>query len=575
MQKPLESKESSLAASPKLGSVLVSMNLITEEDLVKAIQRGIAKKTLLGELLVSEGVITHVDLAKALCEQYNLEYLDLDAVILNRAAAKLLPEKIARKFLLLPIEAKDGVTTLTSYDPIQLVKLDNLKAYLTGTIVLKVSTKQQIENALNKIYAAENSSVDKIVTHLAKKQGERKSTYNSNLTATLTTGKDNTPSIESLVNKFLEKGITDRASDIHIDPADGKVRLRIRIDGILHEFYTYPVELHAAVVSRIKVLAQLDISEKRQPQDGRFHHASGPIPVDIRVSTLPTVHGEKLVMRILDKDKMKGNLIQVGMSPEMESAVQTLLLQPHGMIFITGPTGSGKTTSLYSMLNQVNGIEKNIITAEDPVEFKFDIINQVQVNEKAGLGFAGLLRNILRQDPDVIMIGEVRDRETADLAIRAALTGHLVLSTLHTNNAISTPNRLIDMGVEPFLISSALTAVIAQRLVRVLCPHCKQKIQLTDEDVKLLGTSALQVGHLVNGPVGCDQCMHSGYSGRIALFELLIVDEHIRRSIMDRESEVETLKHVVLSGFISMRQDGVYKIAAGITSVEEVLKATL
>jgi type II secretory ATPase GspE/PulE/Tfp pilus assembly ATPase PilB-like protein len=280
-------------------------------------------------------------------------------------------------------------------------------------------------------------------------------------------------------------------------------------------------------------------------------------------------------MRLLDKDKMQGNLAQIGMSREVEDEIQSLLQRPFGMLFITGPTGSGKTTTLYSMLNQINGIEKNIITVEDPVEYKFDVINQVQVNEKAGLNFAGLLRNILRQDPDVLMIGEVRDQETADIAIRSALTGHLVLSTLHTNDAVSTPNRLIDMGVEPFLISSALVAVLAQRLVRVLCPHCRTKVELTDEDIRLLGTSTLQAGMSVYGPVGCEKCLNSGYLNRVAIFELMVIDDQIRRMIIERKSEVDIAKHLAETGFISMRMDGIYKIAAGITSVEEVLKATL
>ena len=272
---------------------------------------------------------------------------------------------------------------------------------------------------------------------------------------------------------------------------------------------------------------------------------------------------------------MKGNLSQIGMSIEVEEQMKSLLQRPYGMVFITGPTGSGKTTTLYSMLNQLNGIEKNIITVEDPVEYKFDVINQVQVNEKAGLNFAGLLKNILRQDPDVLMIGEVRDQETADIAIRAALTGHLVLSTLHTNDAVSTPNRLVDMGIEPFLISSAMVAVLAQRLVRVLCTHCREKVQITEDDVRMLGTTALAVGTSIYGPVGCDHCLQSGYQHRIAIFELFMIDDNVRRMIIERKSESDIAKYISENGFISMRQDGIYKIAAGITSVEEVLKATL
>ncbi len=526
----------------------------------------------LGDVLVSEGVITPADLAKALANQYDLEFIDLEATPLSREASKLLPEKMARNFLLLPLELKNGQVILATYDPIILVRLDNLRTFIKEPIVLKVSTKQQIEKALDKVYTYEQS-VDKIVRHLARKSGERKKS--TIIQSAIADAKNSTPSIEALVNKFIERATLDRASDVHIDPSEESVRVRIRIDGILHELYQYPQELHASVVSRLKVLAQLDISEKRNPQDGRFQYFSKTHSIDIRVSTLPTVRGEKIVMRLLDKEKMKGNLSQIGMTREVEEQIKSLLERPYGMVFITGPTGSGKTTTLYAMLNQINGVEKNIITVEDPVEYKFDVINQVQVNEKAGLNFAGLLRNILRQDPDVLMIGEVRDQETADIAIRSALTGHLVLSTLHTNDAVSTPNRLVDMGIEPFLISSAMVAVLAQRLVRVLCPHCKQKVELTEEDVQLLGSSALQAGTPVFGPVGCERCLNSGYLNRIAIFELMMIDDQIRRMIIDRKSEVEIMHHLRESGFISMRMDGIYKLVSGLTSVEEVLKATL
>ncbi len=573
MSKPLESKGTHLASGRKFGEVLLEMNLLTQEEIDAAVLRGSEKRMRLGDLLLSEGKISSENLARALASQYDLEYLDLSSMIFNKEASKIIPEKIARTFRILPIESKDGFVTLCADDPIQLVKLDNIKKSIEGTIILKVGTKEQIEAALNKVYAYDNS-VDRIVKHLAKKQELKKPTVTESLLNS-DNPKDANPSIEALVNKFIERAIIDRASDIHIDPAEEKVRVRVRIDGLLHELHTYPVPLHVAVVSRLKVLSNLDIAEKRHPQDGHFNYTKGSHAVDIRISTLPTVHGEKLVLRLLDKKKMRGNLLQIGMSPEIEASVQALLERPHGVIFLTGPTGSGKTTSLYSMLNQINGIERNVITVEDPVEYKFDVINQIQVNEKAGLNFAGILRNILRQDPDVIMIGEVRDQETADIAIRAALTGHLVLSTLHTNDSVSTPNRLIDMGVEPFLISSALVAVIAQRLVRVLCTHCREKVAITEEELRLLGTSALSVDSVIYGPVGCQHCFHSGYQHRIALFEYMPIDEHIRSAIIRRDSPDQLTKYLNDNGFISMRQDGIYKIAAGITSVEEVLKATL
>ena len=574
MMKAVKLRELSLVPSRKFGDVLVELNLIQADDLNDAILRGIAKKMRLGDLLVSEGLLSAKDLARTLASQYELDFIDLNQISLSPANAALLPEKIARTFGVLPLESKDGVITLATFDPIQLVKLDNLHKRVNGTIVLKVATQEQIESAMSKVYT-DSVSVDRIVQHLSKKQEEKREVIAPSLNLNVSATKDSAPSVESLVNKFIERAVLDRASDIHLDPAEHKVRVRTRIDGVLNEIYTYPLELHPSVVSRLKVLAHLDIAEKRHPQDGGFHHQQGPHPIDIRASTLPTVHGEKVVLRLLDKNKMKGSLSKIGMEPAMEEKIHLLLKRPHGIIFITGPTGSGKTTTLYSMLNLINGVEKNIITVEDPVEYKFDVINQVQVNEKSGLGFAGLLRNILRQDPDVVMIGEVRDQETADLSIRAALTGHLVLTTVHTNDAVSTPTRLIDMGLEPFLISSGLSAVLAQRLVRVLCPHCKIKVTLEAEDIRLLSTAILKVGSEVFGPVGCLECRQSGYQNRIALFELMIVDGYLQRAIIDRHSEAQITEYLLKNAFVSMRQDGVLKIAAGITSVEEVLKATL
>jgi type IV pilus assembly protein PilB len=461
-------------------------------------------------------------------------------------------------------------------DPVELGKLGNLEERFKASVLIKISTAAQIDAALNRLYQ-DSSSIDRIISHLSQKHQaqklERQRKDAVPLTST-TTGKEEF-SIENLVNTFIEKAMQDRASDIHLDPTEKKVRVRNRIDGVLHELYSYPAEIHSTVVSRLKVLAQLDISEKRHPQDGSFQHSRGAITLDIRTSTLPTVYGEKVVLRLLDKEKMKSSLGSIGMSPQMEKEVLQLLQRPYGIIFMTGPTGSGKTTTLYSMLNLIDGTENNIITVEDPVEYKFDVINQVQVNEKAGLNFSSLLRSILRQDPDVVMVGEVRDQETADLAVRAALTGHLVLTTIHTNDSVSTPTRLIDMKIEPFLLASGLTAVLAQRLVRVLCTHCKQAVVVTQEDADLIDSPLIQAGNKVYGPKGCAHCLNTGYLNRIALFELITVNDQIRRMISDHYSEIELKKHLLENGFTTMRQDGINKVLAGVTSLDEVLKATL
>jgi type IV pilus assembly protein PilB len=573
MGNSLESKSLSLSTHRRLSDVLIELKLLTEEQVEDCIQKAALKRIRMNDFILQEGLISPVNLAKALAKQYETDFLDLDQVQINPEAAKVIPEALIRNFSLLPIDLKKNTLVIGTHDPIQLLKLENMKSQLPSQIEIKVCTKAQLDEVINRLFKNDHA-VDRIVRHLSKKQTPQK-TSSALLSPAGASPKDTTPSIEALVNKFLERALNDRASDIHIDPSEEKVRVRVRIDGILHELYTYPPELHPSVSSRIKVLSNLDISERRQPQDGGFRHQKGTTLVEIRVSTLPTAFGEKIVMRLLDRAMMKGTLGQIGMSPEIEATILTLLNRPYGIVFITGPTGSGKTTTLYSMLNQVDCVEKNIITVEDPIEFKFDMINQVQVNEKAGLSFAGLLRNILRQDPDVVMIGEVRDQETADLAIRAALTGHLVLSTIHTNDSVSTPTRLIDMGVEPFLLASGLSAVIAQRLVRMLCLHCRKKTTLTEEDVKLLGTTALSPGTVIYEPEGCEKCLNSGYQNRTALFELMIIDEFVRRAIIERQPEDEIYRHLKNSGFITMRQDGIFKIASGVTSVEEVLKATL
>ncbi|NDG84585.1 MAG: type II/IV secretion system protein [Proteobacteria bacterium] len=569
----LETKSLSLTTHRRLGDVLVEMGVLSEEQIEALIQKAGLKRQRLTDILLQEGALSPADLARALAAQYDTEYVDLDQIQVNPEATKLIPEAIVRNFSVLPIDVKDNLLVIVTHDPIQILKLENLKSQLPANLDVKVCVKSKMDEVINRLYKNDHA-VDRIVKHLSKKQVAKKGS-SATLSPAGASQKDSGPSIEALVNRFLERAMNDRASDIHIDPSEEKVRVRVRIDGILHELYTYPPELHPSVSSRIKVLSNLDISERRQPQDGGFRHQKGSNPIEVRVSTLPTAFGEKIVLRLLDRSMTKGSLAQIGMSPEIETAILTLLRRPYGIVFITGPTGSGKTTTLYSMLNQIDCIEKNVITVEDPIEFRFDMINQVQVNEKAGLTFAGLLRNILRQDPDVVMIGEVRDQETADLSVRAALTGHLVLSTIHTNDSVSAPTRLIDMGVEPFLLASGLSAVIAQRLVRVLCLHCRKKTALSQEDAALLGTTALAPGTVIYEPEGCDKCLHSGYQNRTALFELMIIDDFVRRAIVERKPEDEIYQYLRKSGFISMRQDGIFKIASGVTSVEEVLKATL
>ena len=566
----------SLTTKKFIGEILVELNWATKSEIEDALVRANAQKVRIGELLVSEKKISDTQLARAIALQYSVEYIALDPKMeISADVMKLMPEKTMRFNLVLPLMVHSGSLRIAVYDPVQFVKLDSFRKAVGMPCVLSVATKAQLEATFDRIFK-KTGSVEEIVEHLAKRElAKRPLNTASKSSVTSLRTKVDEPSVEGLVNKIIDRAIEDGASDIHIDPSASRVRVRFRLDGILHEIHTYPIEMHSTVTSRLKVLSELDISEKRNPQDGRFHYAQGERPVDIRVSTLPTVRGEKVVLRILDGEKLRGTLEEIGLSGESASQVQGLLQKPYGIIFITGPTGSGKTTTLYTMLAQINGEEKNILTVEDPVEIKFDVVNQVQVNEKAGLTFSNVLRNILRQDPDVLMIGEVRDRETADIAIRSALTGHLVLSTLHTNDSASTPNRLVDMGIEPYLLSSALLAVISQRLVRILCLGCRARGTITEEDRSVFAGREIPADTIVYSPVGCEKCHFTGYKGRIPIFEILIIDDVIRKLIIERRPEIEITAHLESKGFVSMRDDGVHKVVAGITSVDEILKSTL
>jgi general secretion pathway protein E len=377
-------------------------------------------------------------------------------------------------------------------------------------------------------------------------------------------------SVEPLVNKLISLALSRRSSDLHLDPATDFLRIRERIDGVLVETHRLDIAIHQSLISRLKVMAELDITEKRQPQDGSFQYKLGDKIIDVRLSTLPTARGERAVLRLLDKSVLKVELSALGFETGTANQIAQLLQLPHGMILVTGPTGSGKTTSVYAMLSQINEIGSNIITVEDPIEYQFEMINQVEVQVKAGLGFAQILRNILRQDPDVIMVGEIRDRETADTAVRAALTGHLMISTLHTNDSVGAIDRLADMGIERFLLSSSLSAVISQRLLRVLCNDCKQRT-VSNSPLLPKNTEIFEAS-----PGGCDSCHRTGYLGRTVIAELLVIDEPIRRAIVDQKPAFEILQDLRSCGtFRSLRETALLKVVSGITSLDEAIKSTL
>ena len=379
--------------------------------------------------------------------------------------------------------------------------------------------------------------------------------------------------VVKLVNSLIADAVNKGASDIHIEPFEKKLRVRYRIDGVLHEMMSPPLKMKSAVISRLKIMAELDIAEKRVPQDGRIKIRIGNKKIDLRVSTLPTIFGEKIVMRILDKSNLEIDLTKLGFVPESLERFLKAIESPYGMVLVTGPTGSGKTTTLYSALNRINLPEHNIMTAEDPVEYNLDGINQVNVHEEIGLTFASALKAFLRQDPNIVMVGEIRDLETASIAVKAALTGHLVLSTVHTNDAPSTINRMIDMGIEPFLVASSTNLILAQRLIRRLCMKCKNKIEIHSEAMRELGVAAEQAFDIFE-PVGCPSCSGTGYSGRLGLYEVMPVSEEITQMILDRCSVAEIKEQAVREGMLTLRVDGIRKLKEGTTSLAEVLKET-
>ncbi len=566
-----------LQARRRIGEVLVELGTVTPEQIDEMMKLSQPGGPRLGTLLVKNGVITQAQLAAALSVQFDLDYLDLEGIVPSADALSCLPENLAREQVVLPISIDNGILCLTVFDPLNVVNIQTVSRMTKYELKVKVSQEDQLKKAIESAYG-KGDRLANMVKELTRDSSKPKlATTLASVGPSVVNDKssDKSASIESLVNMILGKAISDGASDIHIEPDEAYLRVRQRMDGILREESNIPLELALPLVSRLKILAGLDFAEKRNPQDGRFRLNINKRNIDLRISTLPTLRGEKVVLRILDKSALTVKLEEVGFSPNNLTQLKSILDAPFGIIFVTGPTGSGKSTTVYSMLNHLNSIEKNIITVEDPVEYQFSLINQVQVQPKIGFTFASVLRSILRQDPDIIMVGEIRDRETAEITIRAALTGHLVITTLHTNNAVSTIMRLIDMGIEPSLISSSLLGIVSQRLVRKLCPACKKLAPIDVLDHLQLGSSSISDEQEIYYPVGCKECMSLGLKGRTPVFEVLLPDETIKRAILSKKSEEQITAHLNEIEFTSMREDGVQKILAGQTTPAEVIKATV
>lgn len=560
----------------KLGQILLNEKIITEEELKKALEIQKKEGVKLGDLLVKLGLVSEKDIVVAIAKQLSIPYASYSKGLLkpaeNQQLSKLVPEEFSRIHLLLPISKHLNSLTVAFVDPLDLITIDNLRHMTSCEINPIIAAKSDIQRAIDEFYGKEDLLKDAISgSYELEEFKAEKSSEEEDLSLDELISKAEEAPIVKLVDLLLMQAIKDRASDIHIEPFKDKINIRYRIDGVLYEILPPARHLLPAIVSRIKILANLDIAERRLPQDGSFLVKVEKKGIDIRVSSIPTIYGEKVVMRILDKSTTPLNLDELGFDPEDVAKFKKCIKSPHGLILVTGPTGSGKTTTLYAALNDIKSPHKNISTVEDPVEYKLEGINQVQIKPGIGLTFANTLRSFLRQDPDVIMVGEVRDLETAQICIRSSLTGHLVLSTLHTNDAPSAITRLIDIGIEPYLISSSLVIIGAQRLVRRLCPECKEAYEAT---LKLKSDFGIKQD-LLYKPKGCDYCSHIGYKGRVAIYEIIVLNDQLRELISKGAGLGEIKKVTKEMGVKSLFDKGVKKVEEGVTSIEEILSITM
>jgi type IV pilus assembly protein PilB len=518
--------------------------------------------------LLEQGVITETQLASARAAQAGLPFIELLDYPVDHAAVALVPTTLCRRYGVLPIEFQDGYLVLAMVDPGNVFALDDVRAIAGHKLKPVVAERSDLFAAIDRFHRADGE-LSSLSSELEQESGT------SDLARTETEPREDDAPIVRFVNLLISQGIQDLASDIHIEPAEYDMGVRYRIDGVLHEMQRAPKSIQNGVISRLKIMSDIDIAERRKPQDGRMSVSHGGRKIDLRVATLPTVWGEKVVMRILDNNSSSMDMADLALLPRNFEAYRRSYTKPYGMILVTGPTGSGKSTTLYTTLHAVARPEINVITVEDPVEYRMTGINQVQVNPKAGLTFASALRSILRSDPDVVLLGEIRDHETAQIAIEASLTGHLVLSTLHTNDAPSAVTRLTEMEIEPFLVGSALDCVVAQRLARKLCDRCKESYDPDPAEIEALaagGDPISESGIMLFRAVGCPTCSNTGYRGRLALHEVMTVTEEIERLAVARASSAEIGRLAIEQGMLTLRQDGWAKAQMGLTSVEEILR---
>jgi type IV pilus assembly protein PilB len=570
--------------SSRLGEILVKESLITSDQLRQALEYQKASGGRLGTCLMKLGFISDDEITGVLSRQYgvpsiNLKYYEVDAAVI-----KLIPQDTAIRYQIVPLSRVGSTLTIAMTDPTNVFAMDDIK-FMTGfNVEPVVASETAIAEAISKFYgeAQSEEELSKVMKDLTGDESadlELASEEQEMNLAELERAAEEAPIIK-LVNLILTDAVKRGASDIHIEPYEREVRVRFRIDGILQPVMVPPMKLRDAITSRIKIMSKLDISEKRLPQDGRImikYRKEGRIKdLDFRVSTIPTLFGEKIVMRLLDKENLRLDMTKLGFEQESLTKFERAILRPYGMVLVTGPTGSGKTNTLYSSIARLNTLETNIMTAEDPVEFQIAGVNQVQMKDQIGLNFAAALRAFLRQDPNIILVGEIRDFETAEIAVKAALTGHLVLSTLHTNDAPSTISRLMNMGIEPFLVATSVNLICAQRLVRRICQNCKEPVDVPEQAMIDAGFTPEEVKTTkISAGKGCFTCNKTGYKGRVGLYEVMEINDELRELILVGASALELKKKALDQGMIMLRRSGLTKVALGLTTIEEVLRETV
>ena len=562
-------------AYKRLGDLLIAAGTITQEELEKglALQKG--TKERLGTVLISNGIITEDQLIEALQMQLGIEFIDLTKGNIPIELAQVLPKNIAKQYQVVPVRVVKDELYLAMADPMNFYAIEEVRKAVRRKIVPMIATASAIDRSIQVLYGNEGAAkaIEEMKREARAGGGEEPLETTSFVSAQLGDDAINSAPTIRLVNSILERAILERASDIHIEPHENELQVRMRIDGMMREILTVPKELQSSVISRIKIMSNINVAERRIPQDGRFNVRVKDKEIDLRVSTLPVVYGEKIVARLLDRSGGNITAEQIGLEGEDLAKFKKLLKFRNGVVLIVGPTGSGKSTTMYAMINILNTKEVNLITLEDPVEYNIDGVNQVQINEKTGMTFASGLRSILRQDPDIICVGEIRDGETGDIAMRSAITGHMVVSTIHTNDAIGTIERLLDIGVEPYLISGALKGVISQRLVRRICPKCREAYTPDKEELYDLGLPEDENWVFYRGK-GCPNCFDTGYRGRIAVFEILQMTHALRNMISEGKprSEIEKEVRQPGGGFTSLRENALRLLQNGITTSAEILR---